>query len=82
MKVYTTWNASKYGVFSDPYFPVFERKKTPYLDTFHTMVTTLNNNSTTIAYSSNIASSISCCTDNENKEPSVHLESNKNLNKI
>ena len=33
----TASKVSKYGVFSDPYFPVFELEKTPYLDTFHTV---------------------------------------------
>ena len=39
-----TWQVSKYGAFSDPYFPVFSPntgkygpEKTPYLDTFHTL---------------------------------------------
>ena len=38
----TAWKASKYVVFSGPYFPVFSTntgkygpEKTPYLDTFH-----------------------------------------------
>ena len=41
----TAWKVSKYGVFSGPYFPVFElnmRKyrpgKTPYDDTFHAVL--------------------------------------------
>ena len=41
----TAWKVSKYGVISGPYFLVFGLKtgkyrpeKTPYLDTFHTMV--------------------------------------------
>ena len=40
---------SKYGVFSGPYFPVFglniekyEPEKTPYLDTFHAVLTNAN----------------------------------------
>ena len=28
---------SKYGVFSCPFFSIFELKKTPYFDTFHTV---------------------------------------------
>ena len=39
---FTAWKASKYGVLSGPYCPVFslntrnyEPEKTPYLDTFH-----------------------------------------------
>ena len=39
-------NVSKYGVFSGPYFPVFSPntgkygpEKTPYLDTFHAVLT-------------------------------------------
>ena len=38
----TAWKVSKYGVISDPYFPVFSPNTgqygpeiTPYLDTFH-----------------------------------------------
>ena len=34
----TAWKVSKYGVFSGPYFPVFEPEKTPYLDSFHVVV--------------------------------------------
>ena len=41
----TAWKASKYGVFCGPYFLVFSRnagkygpEKTPYLDTFHTVM--------------------------------------------
>ena len=30
---------SKYGVSSDPYFPVSGQEKTPYLDTFHAVIT-------------------------------------------
>ena len=40
----TAWKVFKYGVFSGPYFPVFELntgkygpEKTQYLDTFHTV---------------------------------------------
>ena len=40
----TAWKVSEYGVFSSPYFPVFELntgkyrpKITPHLDTFHAM---------------------------------------------
>ena len=29
---------SKYGAFSGPYFPVFGPEKTPYLDTFHAVL--------------------------------------------
>ena len=29
------WKVSKYGVYSDPYFPLFGAEKTPYLDKFH-----------------------------------------------
>ena len=39
---FTAWKVSKYGVISDPYFPVFSPNTgqygpeiTPYLDTFH-----------------------------------------------
>ena len=39
------WKASKYGVFSGPYFPVFNPNTgkygpeiTPYLDTFHAVM--------------------------------------------
>ena len=42
LEITTAWKVSKYGVFSDPYFPVFSPitgkyglEKTPYLDTFH-----------------------------------------------
>ena len=31
----SVWKASKYGVFSGPYFPVFGPEKNEYLDTFH-----------------------------------------------
>ena len=41
---------SKYGVFSGPYFPLFSPntgkygpEKTPYLDTFHTVLATVLN---------------------------------------
>ena len=34
----TAWKLSEYRVFSSPYFPVFRPEKTPYLDTFHTML--------------------------------------------
>ena len=41
-KYIAAWKVSKYGVFSDPYFPVFSSntgkygpEKPPYLDTFH-----------------------------------------------
>ena len=38
---YTTWKVSKYGTFSGPYFPTLKTRtrKTPYLDTFHTVLT-------------------------------------------
>ena len=44
-KSYITWKVSKYGVFSDPCFPVcspntgkYGPEKTPYLDTFHAVL--------------------------------------------
>ena len=44
-QLYSAWKLSKYGVFSSPYFPVFSPntgkyvpEKTPYLDTFHTVL--------------------------------------------
>ena len=43
--IYTAWKVSKYEGFYTPYFPVFSPntgkygpKKTPYLDTFHTVL--------------------------------------------
>ena len=44
--IVTAWKASKYGVFSGLYFPVFspntgkyeKKKKTPCLDSFHAFV--------------------------------------------
>ena len=38
---YTTWKVSKYGTFSGPHFPTLKirTRKTPYLDTFHTVLT-------------------------------------------
>ena len=48
---FTAWKVSKYGVFSGPYFPAFGLnlaslnagkygpENTPYLDTFHIVVT-------------------------------------------
>ena len=48
LEITTAWKVSKYGVFSDPYFPVFSPitgkyglEKTPYLDTFHAVIYTL-----------------------------------------
>ena len=42
---YTAWKVSKYGVISDPYFPVFglntgkyRPEITPHLDTFHAVI--------------------------------------------
>ena len=42
LEITTAWKVSKYGVFSDSYFPVFSPitgkyrlEKTPYLGTFH-----------------------------------------------
>ena len=42
---FTAWKVSEYGVFPDPYFPVFGLntgiygpEKTPYLETFHAVV--------------------------------------------
>ena len=42
LRIIHLWKASKYGVISDPYFPVFSPNTgqygpeiTPYLDTFH-----------------------------------------------
>ena len=33
------FTVSKYRVFSGPYFPVFSREKTPYLEIFHAVLT-------------------------------------------
>ena len=47
----TEWKVFKYGVSSGPYFPVFSPnmgkygpEKTPYLDTFHEVQTTIDVN--------------------------------------
>ena len=37
----TAREVSKYGVFSGPYFPVLGPEKTPYLDTFYTVINVL-----------------------------------------
>ena len=49
IKQFTVWKVIKYGVFSAPYFPIFSpntgkygQEKTPYLDTFHAVIVTLN----------------------------------------
>ena len=43
--IFTGWKVSRYGVFSDLYFPVFSRntgkyepEKNPYLDTFYAVL--------------------------------------------
>ena len=33
----------QYGVFSSPHLPAFEPEKAPYLDTFHAVMSTMNN---------------------------------------
>ena len=47
----TAWKVSKYGIFSGPYFPVFELntekygpEKTPCLDTFHAVYSKTRHN--------------------------------------
>ena len=47
---FTAWKVSKYGLFSDPYFPAFGLNtgkygpdKTPYLDTFHKVILIFSN---------------------------------------
>ena len=46
-RTFTAWKVSKYGIYSGPFFPVFElntgkygAEKTPYLDTFPAVFST------------------------------------------
>ena len=41
LRLFTASRMSKYGVISGPYFPVFGSEITPYLDTFHVVLTKL-----------------------------------------